>query len=395
MPETAQFDYAKLPDGSYAKFAKGTSPDVMRQRLTTAGLLKPRQPGPSDAGKEQAKKSPFALTTGIEPTPRGVASWEAGELGGGVADALKSVYQIAKPEESEGMLNAFPGAVQMKKLLQSTAEPLGRVGEVPGAIKDLYKSGVGIPALAMQVPRTVANLATFSKLGKMAGLDHATEQKANLRDVMTNAKAGPLLGSHSRAVDTMNRVDSAAKGIPVDWQPAYKWAQKAIELGKRGFTVPKPVTDFVSWVDSRMKPGLEGAGEPNAMIDRGATTNPLEYQHARDFEVALGAKIPWDQDTGGKMGGLMKRMRESLGQSTAQALKPYNLDTPYLRAKADFTKAYGAEKTWGPFGYFGGKIAGYGIGSAAGHPLLLGYAGGKAGENIAGSLVRSVTGEGK
>lgn len=41
------FDYAKLPDGSYAKFAKGTSQDAMRAKLTQKGLLKPTATKPS------------------------------------------------------------------------------------------------------------------------------------------------------------------------------------------------------------------------------------------------------------------------------------------------------------------------------------------------------------
>src|ERR1700733_2179788 len=63
MPETPQYDYAKLPDGSYAKFPKGTPPDVMRQRLTAAGLLKSQ---PSQAATAQA--APAAVSPSPSPT---------------------------------------------------------------------------------------------------------------------------------------------------------------------------------------------------------------------------------------------------------------------------------------------------------------------------------------
>lgn len=393
MPEMAQFDYAKLPDGSYAKFAKGTSRDDMQRRLLSAGLLKGAPP--SKPAAPEALTRPDSMGTKVtDIIGQGVES--AMDLPSRMGKRGRELYQQAPDTQGKLMAPLQAENEEVTNLLKgvySSTAP-GMIGQKPeqNIANAIMMQGGSV--LGGEPARGTLE-ATASPGRVMREVMRTARGKGGPEPVSSPAKAGPLLGSHSRAVDTMNRVDSAAKGIPIDWQPAYKWAQKAIELGKRGFTVPKPVTDFVSWVDSRMKPGLEGAGEPNAMIDRGGTMNPLEYQHARDFEVALGAKIPWDQDTGGKMGGLMKRMRESLGQSTAQALKPYNLDTPYLRSKADFTKAYGAEKTWGPFGYFGGKIAGYGIGSAAGHPLLLGYAGGRAGENIAGSLVRSVTGEGK
>ena len=86
---------------------------------------------------------------------------------------------------------------------------------------------------------------------------------------------------------------------------------------------------------------------------------------------------------------------KAIGKESATALAPHGLDTPYLRAKADFTKAYGAKKFWGPFGYFGGKLAGYSAGAAGlGHPLMAGYAGGLAGKSLAGSLVESVVNKG-
>lgn len=47
MAETAQFDYAKLPDGSYAKFPKGTTPEQMRTKLQEKGLLKSASPAAS------------------------------------------------------------------------------------------------------------------------------------------------------------------------------------------------------------------------------------------------------------------------------------------------------------------------------------------------------------
>lgn len=47
QPLDPNFDYFKLSDGSYAKFAKGTSREAMRQKLVAHGLLKPETQRPT------------------------------------------------------------------------------------------------------------------------------------------------------------------------------------------------------------------------------------------------------------------------------------------------------------------------------------------------------------
>lgn len=311
-----------------------------------------------------------------------------------MAESSRQEFLKKHPEGSQTALQKFAPS-SLKDAITAMADSI--VNEGVGALKGALK-GVG----SVSTPGIVGRMASGDKPENIAGdaamfLMPESEEAGKLGHTQFDpTKAGPLRGSMTRGQAMMDRLDAAAKDIPVNWQPAYQWAQKAIELGKRGFTVPKPITDYVNWVDSRMKPGIDKiSGKPNSFLDRGAEEHPLPYQHARDFEKSLGAKIPWEQDTGGVMNGIMKKMRESLGQETATALRPYGLEVPYLKAKADFTKAFRAERKWGPIGYLAGKLAGYGAGTLTGHPLIIGYAGGKAGEGAAGSMVRSIVNAGK
>lgn len=255
--------------------------------------------------------------------------------------------------------------------------------------KGIY--GITPPGLIgrIQDKEDPANIAGDALMGFMPGGEEAGRAFDATRPLKDPTKAGSLWGAKARAQSIMDGVDAAAKDIPVNYKPAYEWAQKALALEPHGYTVPKPIADFVKWVDSRMQPGADRM-PGGASMDRGAELNPLPYQVSRNFEQALGSKIPWDSDPGGRMGGIMKKMRESLSNETATALKPHGLDVPYLKAKADFTKAYGAKDKLGPVGYIGGKLAGYGAGSVTGHPLMMGYAGGKVGHSVAGSMVDSI-----
>lgn len=149
-------------DPAFAKLSPEQQQQVVSFKAT---------PGPSAEGKEQAKKSPFALTTGIEPTAGGVAGYEAKELAGGGWDAIKGIWDLAKPPSSVDELMqqiVSPGSLQAKRMVEGIREPLSHIGEVPGAIRDLKQSGVGMPALALQVPRTMGNLATSYELGRLA-----------------------------------------------------------------------------------------------------------------------------------------------------------------------------------------------------------------------------------
>lgn len=357
--------YASIPDAQLVEKVVAKYPQYKSQIGGAA-------PGNPQGPKEEPKPFDDRVIQRLSENAQGMADMPGNVLkdarerylkrgAGGVGDAAKSMTEGAYYNAVEPTAKGLYGLT-----------PPGIIGRIADKEDPAKLTG---DALGLYLPG-----------GEEAG--RAFDATRPLKDP---TKAGSLWGARSRAQSIMEGVDAAAKDIPVNYKPAYEWAQKAMELGKHGFPVPKPVTDFIQWVDSKTKAGADAiAGKPGSMMDRGAEMNPLPYQVSRNFEQSLGGKIPWDQDPGGRMGGIMKKMRESLGNETATALKPHGLDVPYLKAKADFTKAFGAKDKFGPVGYIGGKLAGYGAGSVTGHPLMMGYAGGKIGQGAAGSIVDSI-----
>lgn len=84
----SKYDYAKLADGSYAKFPKGTNPVVMQAKLAKAGLIKPKP----YAGQVTPAKPQFQLPAYYGFTPKNVAK-NIYEGGKGV---ITSAYDVAK-----------------------------------------------------------------------------------------------------------------------------------------------------------------------------------------------------------------------------------------------------------------------------------------------------------
>jgi hypothetical protein len=383
MPQEAQFDYAKLPDGSYAKFPKGTSPDVMRGKLVAAGLLK--SINEATGSITAPRKDLFGQIT----DDIGDAMESMAHTPQRLVENTKKYYQEGKNPVQKGVAPFRAEGDELRNLLMGVyrSTPVGMIGQP--LHQNLANALMMMGGEAFEPVRGVSEAAT-SPTAVMHEVMRTAKGEGGPTPLPNPTEAGSLIGAMTRGKRFLDVVDAAARDIPINWKPAYEWAQKALSLESRGFTVPKPIKDFVTWVDSRQKGNLTQPGPEGSRIDVGAT-DPLLYQHARDFEKALGAKIPWDQDTGGIMGGIMKKMRESIGQETASSLKPLGLDVPYLRGKAEFAKAMRAqEKSYG-IGKIGGKLAGYGAGTVVGHPLLLGYGGGLAGQGIAGSMVRSIT----
>ena len=352
----------------------------------------------TQASSPEEAKTKFAKITGggasRSAAPEGPSfgdtlGREVSSLGSSITGFPSAVYHAAAdpetPEESQRYGKGF----------ESKIGPTGRLIDRMAAQPVMNAAEWYTKALRGKIPNPVEQMLSVAPEAMGIGasgplLDRAGQRvsKAAMPGALDPTVAGPLRGSMTRGKALLDRVDAAAKDLPVNYKPAYEWAKKAMALEPHGYTVPKPISDFVKWVDSH-RPGLERIGSKE-FIDRGGVTHPLPYQDARNFEQALGAKIPWDADPGGRMNGIMKKMRESLGQETAAALKPHGLDVPYLKGKAEFTKAHSWDTKGKMLGRIGGKVAGYGTGGAVGHPLILGYAGGKLGESAAGSMVDSV-----
>ena len=369
---------ANSQEEALAKFAKAAGPSEEYKQ----GQKEQAESAASSADNASLKHfwqdSPFSMHN-IEG--EGLKN-SLGSAAGAIASIPGSIYHsAADPETAEE-------AQRFGKGFESKIGPAGRLIDRMAVQPTLNAADWYKKAIQGKIPDPVSQALSVANEGVGVGAGTVVGGRA-IDSLMSRLRArspvdptapGSLLGAMTRGKALLDRVDAAAKDIPVNYKPAYEWAQKAIELGKHGFTVPKPITDFVAWVDSRLQPGADKVGS-DSFMDRGGELNPLPYQVSRNFEQALGARIPWDSDPGGRMGGVMKKMRESLGQETAVALKPHGLDVPYLKGKAEMAKGYGAKDRFKPIGYVGGKLAGYGAGGAVGHPLIMGHAGGLAGKS--------------
>lgn len=230
---------ASVPDDELVK-------KVLERRPDMQAFLAPA--GPSPEAQEQAKKTPFALTTGIEPTPGGVAGYETKELFGGAWDALKGLFGLVKPPETTTEKVAgglFPPAVPLKRMAEGIIEPITHVREVPAAISDLRKSGVAGPALALQVPRTMGNVAASYELGRIMqpGYKSAVGGAAKgatrvAAQELAGAGREPVLQARIRYEQALEDYKSAAAEKRADYatkvaEARKEWVDKAMEA-KRG-----------------------------------------------------------------------------------------------------------------------------------------------------------------
>jgi len=124
------FDYAKLPDGSYAKFKKGTSEAEMRGRLIAAGKLPPTPVTPQQAKPKPAPAEPkaglgkrFAQTMMIPTSIEEAKSAAQGMSGAGyLYQTGKGIYEGAK-DIKKG--NYLQGAQEVSSALMPFPTMLG------------------------------------------------------------------------------------------------------------------------------------------------------------------------------------------------------------------------------------------------------------------------------
>jgi hypothetical protein len=315
---------------------------------------------------------------------------------GRVSNRVASQGEALSDTVTALLKSSEPGTPEFKELMASLRHPQFSkdVKERPlETAGELTATAIPPIGLARDWLRDPANMAGDVLTGYAMGAAHAPGDLKVPEDRYsggTNVVAGKLRGAYTRSALTMDRLDALAKDKPIEYSEPYKLAQKAIYKERYGtWKAPEWMHKYVEMIDSGLQGGKDPIpGRPGEFVDRAPSMNPLTYEHARNFEVAAGGKIDWD-DPGDVINALQKQARKALGKNIAAGLKPFGWDRPYLQAKADFTKAYGANARWGLYGKWGGRLAGFTASPV--HPFMVGYAGGKLGESIAGQLVRSIT----
>jgi hypothetical protein len=137
------FDYAHLPDGSYAKFKKGTSSEQMRATLMSKGLLKPPTQPTKPAASATAPRQPSFLKSAVQyPIEVGKG---LGRAATGIGGYLAQAPQLRPSEEKTPWYQ--PSAY--------TAGPVGRF--IGHSYQDLMKQldiAAGAEAQARQQGET-------------------------------------------------------------------------------------------------------------------------------------------------------------------------------------------------------------------------------------------------
>lgn len=388
--------------------------DAVQKRQTVSSLanLTPSM-GKSDLDKsiESSRTPPDGLMAQLSRAKNKIAGAQQTPVSSGLSALLgmaKMPFQAVGEEmdrepkdqmERALLLKSFPpGFLSAKRMLIDPAasmlhEETGRIKEgmdednpykaieglagtalsfLPGlgpAGKDIAEQmgsgdilGAGAKAAAYKYGAKAGGKAIKGTIGGLAGMQE-------LPGIMGRARAAyeDLASKHNERPIESPRV-----------QQAYAKAKKAMEQeGKEGFTIPKPLSDFVAHMEEIAKPGLSSTGEPNAFMERPAATTPT-YRAVRNFITSLGSAIEWDKPAGGKGGAvdrLAKGVREDLKGAVHDTLEPLGDKEKAIKADRDFETSLKWLRRLKLAGGLTGKVLGYGTG----HPFAGASLGGKLG----------------
>jgi hypothetical protein len=219
MPETPQsapapkldpaYDYASLPDGSYAQFKKGTPPEAMRAQLIAKGLLKQSAAKPAAKQSQPGFGKRYAQTMQIPTSKEELGSAMRSTSGVGFAyQTGKGIYEGAKASYEDAKAG---------HLLKSAADFVSGLAPFPAMLgtnigEDI--KGKNIKGLA----GTAAGLGTQALLmheGTLSPEAHRTLAK-NL-DTAVLKTADPTIKDYNRAVGlevAQKRVMGTLKSLP-------------------------------------------------------------------------------------------------------------------------------------------------------------------------------------
>ena len=230
------FQYVKLPDGSYGKFRADAKDDVIRAAI---------QKDFPDAFKAQATPSPMdalGKTTGIGPAPSILDRLRAGQVPG--LDEMAESYQSV----GNGKGLAAPGTF------------MGKVGQTAGML--------------LKNPATQAITGTVSP-----------------------EAADAVVPSTARAGKKLEDVMSAARNVPIKPGEPTAEAFRGKEIASRGGQLPKILRDFVRRTSDPEAPpityeeGRDFYTNARLAMSEYLQTKPNMWRQVTIFKNALGNAI--------------------------------------------------------------------------------------------------------
>jgi hypothetical protein len=257
-----QYQYVKLPNGEYGKFASDASDSVIKSAIQ------------KDFPTAFAPNAGLSAPPGVETPPelRGMATIGATPEPKSFGQRIENAAASAVGDVQYGTGNTWLGKVFQKMGAQGTRvgsqAPAGDFmgSPVTGALNTAR--GVGITA---QPGRRGEGLLETAKgaaeAGTIPGLvvgGPAVAEAAPVAAEAVGSQAAKVFGSTSRAAEKFQQVMSKARDIPINTDAVSEVAMRTDDLAKSGGSMPKVVRDFI-----------KRATDPS----KGAVT----YQEARDF----------------------------------------------------------------------------------------------------------------
>lgn len=303
-----QFQYVKLPDGSYGKFRSDASDDVIRSAISKdfpdAFKATPSQPSVADA---------LGKTTGISArTP---------ESNGPLADAFEKARQWIETKATTGsqagagkFMESFPlGVLQA---LKGGAE----LTESPGkATKDIVGGGL---------------------------------QAATMPGMVMAPEAIDALPSTARASAKFEDVMNAAKDTPIDPTKPAEAAARGKELFDRGSSsLPRVLRRFTARI-----------GDPDA--------GPMTYKEARDFYTNARMGMTEYLRNNPTMWRQVTIFKNALGEAVQEAANVAGKGSEYASAMKEYRQAKSMQKLAAAAAALGIKVAGIGAIYSAAKALL-------------------------
>jgi hypothetical protein len=281
MPD--DFQYVKLPDGSYGKFRSDATDEVIRSAISKDF---------PDAFKP--KESPMAETLG------------------------KTTGISARSEPSQGpLIDTIEKAREWLQNKVTTGSQAGAgefMASAPLGVLRVAKGGAELTNSPWQATKDVVG----------GGLQAATMPGMVIAPEAGEAAAG-MIPSAARAGKKFEEVMGAARDIPIKAGGPVAEAMRGKEIASRGGQLPKILRDFV-----RRTSDVEG--------------EPITYQEARDFYTNARLAMSEYLATKPNMWRQVTIFKNALGEALQDAANTAGKGSEYRSAMAEYRRAANLKK---------------------------------------------------
>lgn len=296
-----EFQYVKLPDGSYGKFRSDASDAFIR-----ASVIR-------DFPNAFNSPNPLTKTTGISAAPKPQ----------GAAQSVEDSAQRILNDLRYGTATSGVGSVLKK---------MGAPGTRSGVSEE---TGEFMGSVPLGVTRAVKGLSEAPQGGKswqsvkdfVGGLLQASQMPLSMvtpEETEAGALARKVIPNTSSAAKKLEEVMAAAKDIPIKPEGPTAEAVRGKELASRGGQLPKILRDFV-----------RRTSDPEA--------EPITYKEARDFYTNARLAMSEYLQTKPNMWRQVTIFKKALGDAIQTAATEAGKGEIYSSGMAEYRRAKALE----------------------------------------------------